>query len=394
MQHALAAMGCGLLPVAGGGDPDEAYALAAAAGAEWRWQPDNGLISTDLPGPGSEPGAVSPSLVVGTSGSSGKPKAVMLTAANLAASAALVNDRLGLGPGDCWLSCLPRTHMGGLMISYRCILAGACLLVHPRFETFAVARDLRRFRVTHLSLVPPLLARLLDAMVEPPPSLRVLLLGGQPLGSGLARRAIEAGWPLHLTYGMTETASGVAISDRLTAVPPRGMVGPPLRGIAVTAGSGPEAPGCLRIRGDVVMAGYANPRRKPGLGLEADWFPTGDLGWVDGEGSLVVSGRGDDLLVIGGEWVLPSLVEAAIENAPGVRAVAVAGLPDAVWGYRLAAAYAGNLDTGDLDAWCRKQLPRRERPRDFLRLAVMPELPSGKPDRRRIADLLTEIVST
>ena len=135
-------------------------------------------------------------LVVETSGSSGAPRAAMLTLGNLLTAAALSNAHLGFAPGDCWLCCLPLRHIGGLSITYRCALAGATLLLHPGFDAAAVAADLAPRAVTHLSLVPPMLARLLALGRPPPPSLRVVLVGGQSLSAPLARQAIAAGWPL------------------------------------------------------------------------------------------------------------------------------------------------------------------------------------------------------
>ncbi len=351
----------------------------------------SGLNSATDPLTGADadhPVQTAPALIIETSGSSGTPKAVMLSPANVQASAQVTNELLGLGPGDAWLGCLPRCHVGGLMIGYRCALAGATLVAHPTFEAAAVARDLARRGVTHLSLVPPMLARLLAVMPAPPPELRAVLVGGQALSGTLARQALAAGWPLRLTYGMTETCSHIALSPTLTAVPPPGEVGPPLPGVEVRGHGTPDAPASLRIRGPQVMLGYADPDRQPGGGLQDSWFETSDLGFLTPVGDLTVVGRADQLLVIGGEAVLPSRVEERLLAAPGVSAAVVVGFADPVWGHRLVAAYTGDLAPGDLEAWCRRELPARERPRGFRRFTTLPVLASGKPDLRAIKDQL------
>lgn len=392
MQHALARLGCGLLPLAGHAEGSEGP-LTGLIAAEWIWRPGGSsagiLAPTGLRGPEADGPRPRVALVVETSGSGGQPKAVMLTPGNLLASASLVNRRLALGPNDCWLCCLPLHHVGGLMIGYRCALAGACLVLHEGFDAAAVARDLARHRVTHLSLVPPMLARLLDRMEGPPPSLRVLLVGGQALSPALAARALAGGWPLHLTYGMTETTSQVATSERLQEAPEGGRVGPVLAGVEVACEGRPEHPGRIRVRGPVVMAGYGNPQRQAGDGLDGDgWLSTRDLGYITSSGELAVVGRADDLLVIGGESILPARVEARLAGAPGVSAAVVAPLPDPVWGHRLAAAYMGDVRAESLEAWCRASLPGRERPRVLLRVSTLPLLSSGKIDRVAVRALL------
>jgi len=393
MQHALARCGASLLPIPAALSAARRAALAALTGAEWVWCPDMqrqlARLSPEAPRQDPGPWIADPlALVIETSGSGGAPKAAMLTQGNVLASCAQVNARLRLSEGDLWLCCLPCHHIGGLIIPYRCALAGGAVLLHQGFDALRVASDLARHPVTHISLVPAMLARLLDLRVAPPPSLRVALIGGQGLSGLLARRALLAGWPLRLTYGMTEACSQVATSGPLGAVPATGAVGMPLPGLAL------DCPRCgaqarpLRIRGDQVMAGYANPGRTPGLGLEDGWLTTADLVCWTPAGELRVLGRADEGLVIGGEKVFPALVADRLLGAPGVDAAVVVGVPDPVWGHRLAGAYVGTASAADLADWCRAHLAGQERPRALRQLDTLPLLPSGKYDLRRIRELL------
>jgi len=394
MQRALLLCRAALLPIREGIGAEDLSWLLAVTGAEWLWRTggsDGGhLMATGHDAARPSLGVAWPSplaLVVETSGSSGTPRAVMLAARNLLDSADLVNRRLGLVPGDVWLCCLPLRHIGGLAIPYRCGLAGATLVVHEAFQADRVAEDLARRRVSHLSLVPPMLAKLLDLDRAPPPSLRVVLVGGQSLSAPLARRGLERGWPLYLSYGMTETASQVACSDRLAAPIQPGAVGKPLSGLQIDCPRCPEQPQVLRVRGPQVMAGYANPHRIPGDGLEDGWLRTSDLACLDPDGQLRVLGRADEVLVAGGVKVHPARVESVLASAPRVGEVAVLGVPDSIWGQRLVAAYTGDSEARELDAWCRAHLAGAERPRAFIRLPELPTLGSGKRDRGRLREL-------
>jgi len=386
MARALARLGAALFPYRAGLSGGALSALAAATGTEWRWcAVSEKLISTGRrpvpPPPGDPPLA----LLVRTSGSSGAPKVVMLTPSNLAASAASVNGRVGLGAGDVWLCCLRLSHIGGLAILYRCALAGATLVLHERFDAAVVADDLRRHSVTHVSLVPPMLDRLLAEGASPPPTLRVVLVGGQALGPALAERALAAGWPLFLTYGMTEAASQLATSPQaIERIPRGGVVGPLLPGVQAEGVGVVDGVGRLRFRGPIVMAGYANPQRILGQGLVNGWLETDDLGRVGEDGVLKVIGRHDDVLVIGGSNVSVARVEALLGAAPGVSDVAVVGLEDPIWGHRLVAVYCGALDESSLRGWCEQTFSGADRPRAFRRVPELPLLDSGKHDRGAI----------
>ena len=157
-------------------------------------------------------------LVISTSGSEGEPRGVMLSDASLDAAAAAANRHLPLAPGDLWLDCLPLHHIGGLAILWRCARAGAVVLLHDGFAAEAVAADLAHQPVTHLSLVPAMLARLLETSVVPPPSLRHVMIGGAALSQSLYDKATAAGWPLNPSYGMSETAAQIATWTPATAL--------------------------------------------------------------------------------------------------------------------------------------------------------------------------------
>jgi len=328
-------------------------------------------------------------LIVPTGGSSGTPKAAMLDGRRIAAAVAASRRRIPLEPGDCWLCCLPLHHIGGLSIPLRCLQAGAAWRLHQRFHPERVWAEIAGGRVSHVSLVPAMLARLLELGTgRPPPQLAHVLVGGAALHPELARRAHQGGWPLRVSYGLTEAGSQAATDVGKDAGVRPGRVGPPLPGVRVRI-ENPDAQGVGRIAlaGRALMAGYLRAGLEPGAGLHGGWFVTGDLGRMEEDGALSVLGRADDLFVSGGENVHPLAVENTLLQCPGVTGALVSAVPDARWGDRLVALYSGAVDPDALEVWCRQRLAGARRPRRFLQLAQLPELASGKPDRRRAREL-------
>jgi o-succinylbenzoate---CoA ligase len=321
-------------------------------------------------------------LVISTSGSEGEPRGVMLSDASLDEAAAAANRHLPLRPGDLWLDCLPLHHIGGLAILWRCALAGAAVLLHDGFNADAVAADLARQPVTHLSLVPAMLARMLETGVAPPASLRHVLIGGAALAQALYDRATATGWPLNPSYGMSETAAQVATWTPADGPWHEGLVGRPLGRNEIAL----AADGRIRIRGPQLMAGYLD-----GGGIDADgWLTTGDLGKIDALGRLTVTGRADDMLISGGRNVHPLEVESCLAGCPGIRDVAVTGLPDKVWGDLIVALVVGEATAQGVADWCRPRLPGAALPRRIVHLGSLPRNATGKLERSQLRQLARE----
>ncbi|WP_303907891.1 class I adenylate-forming enzyme family protein [Thiohalomonas denitrificans] len=335
--------------------------------------------------PPPTPGLHGVQLIIGTSGSSGPPKGVMLSAGNLAAAVTASRAQLPLAAGDCWLGCLPLTHIGGLSVLLRCAEAGATVRLHDRFEAKSVWSDLQAGTATHISLVPAMLDRLLEVGVDSrPPRLAAALVGGGALADSLRGRGLAAGWPLYLSYGMSETASQIA--TRRAVEPDDASVGKPLPGFEVRVEQAR-----LAVRGPAVMLGYANPELIPGDGLTDDgWFLARDLVRLE-SGRLTVLGRVDDVLVSGGEKVHPAIVERLLGACPGIGEVAVSAAFDSAWGDRLVAFFTGTTNAAAVETWAREHLQGGWRPRSFLRLEALPRQGTGKLDRRRLRRLAEDM---
>lgn len=383
--HLALARRLALLPLGPHLDAPERDHLLTATGARVVVEDPARILAPSPPGPAPPlPGPVpplaahSPQLFIATSGTTGLPKAVMLSPANLAAAVAASEHQSRLAPGDTWLACLPLYHIGGLSIVLRCAAAGATVLLHRGFDAGRVWADLGHHRVTHLSLVPPMLARLLEAAGghAPPATLRMVLTGGGPLAADLCQEAVARGWPVCPTYGMSEAASQVATLCPAGPDWRPGEVGHPLPGVRVDlvddAGRPTRHEGRIRVHGRNVMLGYAAGDGTPGRGLSADGaFVTGDRGRIAADGRLTVLGRVDGVAVSAGVNVHPAQVERRLLACPGVTTVTVRAEPDPLWGAVLTADIIGPWDAARIEAWCRTHIPPPLRPRR-LRVSAPP----------------------
>jgi len=352
-----------------------------------------------------QPGvAAETAVIIGTSGSTGEPKGVELSAAALTYSARASLRRVGARPGERWLACLPASHVAGLQVLVRSLVSETEPVVAARATAGAV-RDAADAGCAHLSLVPTQLVRLLgadggsgagadagddrgaDAAAGAGTAAlaryRCVLVGGAAAGAAVLARARAAGVTVVTTYGMSETCGGCVYD------------GVPLDGVTVREGED----GRLRISGPVLMNRYHG---RPDLtaavfddsGLDsADGhsagehreFITSDLGRLMPDGRVTVRGRADDVINTGGHKVVPGEVAAVLAACPEVREVVVVGRPDPEWGERVIAVvvpadreHPPGLEL--LRTQVSARLPRYACPSEVVLAEAIPVLPSGKPD--------------
>jgi O-succinylbenzoic acid--CoA ligase len=339
-----------------------------------------------------------PAAICFTSGTTDRPRGVVLTHGNLYASARASAVNLGVREEDIWLACMPLHHVGGLSILARGAWYGSAVLLHSGFDAPAVNDALDRDGVTLLSLVPPMLERLLRARGGRPfpQTVRAALIGGGPCPAALLEEAAGLGLRALPTYGLTEAAAQVA-----TLPPgewPRGLetAGRPLPGIDVEVRGedgralGPGVEGTIAVRGPVVMAGYVDDRREGRDSLAEGWLVTGDTGAWDGEGRLLVLDRRVDRIVAGGETIAPAEVEAVLRAHPAVADACVVGLPTPSWGHEIAVAVVlregASVTLEELRAFGGAKLSRIKLPRRLRIVEALPRTASGKLLRRAVRD--------
>nr|WP_298404059.1 o-succinylbenzoate--CoA ligase [uncultured Chloroflexus sp.] len=339
-----------------------------------------------------------PHTIIYTSGTTGQPKGAILTASNHWWNAIGSMLNLGLHDDDRWLAVLPLFHVGGLSILLRGVIYGIPVILHERFDPALVRRDLDVQRVTIVSLVAVMLQRLLAVDSAPfPPHLRCVLLGGGPAPRPLLEQCAARGIPVTQTYGMTEAASQAATLAPAEALQRLGSAGKPLLPVElriVTPDGHDAAPGevgeiCLR--GPTISPGYLgmSPRQPD------EWLPTGDVGYLDGEGYLYVVDRRSDLIIAGGENIYPAEVEAALLAHPAIAEAGVVGLPDPEWGQQPVAAVVLRqpVTSEELIAHCRARLAGYKVPRTIVVVDELPRTAAGKLRRHELRAWLAQRVT-
>jgi len=307
-----------------------------------------------------EPTEPGDALVVATSGTTGEPRGVVLTHDALAAHTNAVHARLDLDVAtDRWLACLPLSHIGGLGVVCRALIAGVGLDVIRGFDAPAVGRAPRELGTTLVSLVPTALDRLSAA------GFRWIVLGGSGDDRDRPTNVLR-------TYGLTESGGGVYYS-----------VGGLLDGTELRVVDDE-----IQLRGRTLLRAYrdgTDPRTADG------WLPTGDLGSLSSDGRLTVHGRRAELIITGGENVWPAEVEAALARHPQVADVVVAGRPDPEWGQRVVAWVVPTVsaDPPTLDALrahAKEHLPPYACPRELILVDHLAKTALGKLRRSELHD--------
>jgi len=339
-----------------------------------------------------------------TSGTSGRPKGVMLTAANLEANIRQCVEWAALPRDAVFLGLLPQFHCFGLTVHTLLPLwLGAKVVFTARFVPNRILELLIQHRPQVVLAIPSMLSTLLQARgatAEHFASVRFLVSGGEPLPEKVFEGFRDRfGVTLNEGYGLTE-ASPVVNWCR-PQDHKRFSVGPPLPGveekIVAPDGTtlGPDEEGEVRIRGPNLMRGYYKLEEETAAAFDEDGFyKTGDIGHIDADGHLYITGRLKEMMVVGGENVFPRTIEEVLELHPGVAGSAVIGAPDASRGEVPVAfvemAPGEAFDEASLRQRCRKHLASYQVPRRIYQVERLPRSPTGKILRRELRGLLGE----
>jgi acyl-CoA synthetase (AMP-forming)/AMP-acid ligase II len=338
-----------------------------------------------------------------TSGTTGRPKGVMLTHRNVCTHAEWAARELGLSEGDRWGHFAPLFHLADAWATFAVTQVGGAHVMLPRFDADEALAAIEREAITLTNLIPTMLKRLVEsprARAARCASLRLVLSGGAPISPALVRQVQAVlRCEYEQTYGMTETSPYLTLGilpEALRRLAPeevlrlRARTGRPFGEVEleVVDESGRRVPaddrtvGEIRARGATVTPGYWNRPEETARAIRDGWLYTGDLAVVDGHGLVNIVDRKKDMILSGGENVYSTEVENALYEHAAVLECAVFGRPDETWGERVHAAVVlrpgQQASAPELIAFCRERIAAYKAPRTIEFLAELPRTGSGK----------------
>jgi long-chain acyl-CoA synthetase len=354
-------------------------------------------------------------VILFTSGSSGSPKAALLSHDNLLSYVMETVEFAGSGDDEALILAAPPFHIAGVAAVLSSVYSGRRLLPLSGFTPEGWLELARGHDATHAFLVPTMLARIVQCVESDPglgaPSLRSISYGGARLAAPILERALALFPDVQFVnaYGLTETSSTIAVlgpeehrQAQVSAAPEirrrLESVGRPLPGVEVTIvdESGAALPagarGLIRVRGPQVSGEYLDS--EPSVD-GAGWLATGDVGLVDESGYLYVEGRADDVIIKGGENLSPTEIEDTLLRHGAVQAAAIVGIPDPEWGESVAAAVVLVAPRGEpvsdelideLTEWVRQHLGSLKTPGRIVVVDELPATATGKVLRRVVRD--------
>lgn len=347
-------------------------------------------------------------LLLATSGSSGTPRIVQHSRSSLVAAAQLSSQNLALEAHDRWLLSIPFSHVGGVSILVRCLRARVpVVLATGTFSDLGFLHALEQQKVTLYSLVPTQLHDLIYVKTQCSDvvrSARVLLVGGGPASLTLRKAAYHAQLPVLFTYGMTEAGSQVSTQrpGHQISEPSECDVGYPLVGCELRLDENSR----IHIRGPNLMLGYVGATGLSEQTSEVSyaptnhvWFATSDRGELLADGRLKIHGRIDHVIISGGENIHPEQVEEQLGRCLAVEEVAVFGLPDPRWGQKVVALIVAS-ENGAQEAaqdqvrsFAREHLPSYAVPKEYVFVATLPTLATGKLNRQAFPDVYWSVIA-
>jgi len=335
-----------------------------------------------------------------TSGTTGRPKGVMLTHANLAWKNLAHTIEFGFTEADLGLACGPLYHVGALdLTTTSLIAAGATTIIHRSFDASDVVDEIARSRVSTVWLAPAMVNAIMalpDIEQRDLSSIRVVINGGEKMPIPLIQRiqrVFPSAWFAD-AYGLTETVSGDTFLDRDSIMTKLGSVGRPCLYLELDvwdeAGASvpPGEQGEIVMRGPKVFKGYWRDDDATAAAFTGGWFHTGDIGVRDADGYLFIVDRLKDMIVSGGENIASSEIERVLYEHESVLEAAVIGRPHDRWGEVPVAFVVLRLHAGttpdELIAHCQVQLARFKVPREITFVEALPRNPSGKVLKREL----------
>lgn len=321
-----------------------------------------------------------------TSGTTGPQKAVPQRFKNHLASAKKCKATLGFSSESKWLTVLPIYHISGLSIIIRSAIYGFTVYLKEKFDVVETLECIKSKQLTHVSLVPQTLIRLMNGGLDQPYTLEKILLGGAKLDETMIQSALERELPIYNSFGMTETCSQfLTASPKMLKTHPNtvGVVGPSQE-IKISQPNA-QGHGILCVKGQNVMEGYLYPSEVNSQAFDDEgFFNTGDIASVN-DGYVAIYDRRKDLIISGGENIYPFEIEALTKTFHGVEDAMCVGIPDDTWGERpilyVVSSIGEKVITG-LQELLNERLAKYKHPKAIYLVETLPYTSTGKLQRQ------------
>lgn len=339
-------------------------------------------------------------LLLFTSGTTGTPKGVMLSHGNIDHNVVHGTARIGVTESDRLLGVLPYFHTFALTVNLFIVaIEGMSISMMIRFVPKEFFKLLRVDQVSIAAMVPSMYKVLLrsKATAQDLASIRLFISGGEALTRPVGLAFYERfGQVIAEGYGLTETAPIISVNNDL--VPDKiGCVGKPLEQtrVFILDENGNRLKqgevGMIGIQSPSVMLGYFNNPEETEKLWVGDIFTTGDLGYLDEDGAIRISGREKDLIISAGENIYPIEIEELATTFPGIEECAAVGVPCSLKGESVLLAVSGNLeDDKGLKSFLKEKLPRYKQPKEYMILDELPKNQLGKIVKSKIASLFSQ----
>ncbi|MCK9210976.1 MAG: o-succinylbenzoate--CoA ligase [Ignavibacteriaceae bacterium] len=329
-----------------------------------------------------------------TSGTSGKPKAVPLTFDNLFAAFNAGYSIFNYSEDDSWYLNLPLYHIGGFSILVRAILAGSSIILPESNELDSLKINLEIVKPTLISLVPTQLKRICENGIRPNKELHAALIGGGFSDETILTQAANLGWNIYKVYGSTETSAFITAltPDEIFQKPK--SIGKPLKNVEIKIFDKQRnilpanEVGEIGIKAPSIFRSYLDNKTDSDAAFYNRYYLTGDYGFYDTDGYLYLENRRTDLIVSGGENISPNEIENIISKFPNIDEVCVFGLPDKEWGEIVAAVIItknkSEINFSELRIFLKEKLSSFKVPKKYFQVEELPKSAIGKIKRSEV----------
>ena len=334
-----------------------------------------------------------------TSGTSGKPKAVPLSYDNLSSAYNAGNSIFNYSENDSWYLNLPLYHIGGFSILVRAILAGSSIILPESNELETLKNNLEVVRPTLVSLVPTQIKRICETGIRPNIELRAALIGGGFSDEMILMQAVNLGWKIYKVYGSTETSAFVTVLTPDDIFQKPKSIGKPLKNVEIKIFDEQRnilqanEVGEIGIKAPSIFSSYLNNKTDSDVVFYNQFYLTGDFGFFDTEGYLYIENRRTDMIVSGGENISSIEIEQAILQFSNIDEVCVFGLSDGEWGEIVAVVVSSKdkseIDFSELRIFLKEKLSSFKLPKKYFQLAELPKSAIGKIKRSEVKKMFT-----